>query len=55
MSKRQPHPKNRIGVVLPTRMLARIDGLVDIDSGENRSDVVRRALAEFLARKGKTS
>lgn len=37
-----------IRVRLPTGMLARLDGQVDKENGENRSDVVRRLLALAL-------
>lgn len=38
----------RVGVVLPKRMLERLDAVVERENGENRSDVMRRALALYL-------
>lgn len=44
--------KTRVGVVLPDPMLARIDGMVDRDAGEDRSEVMRRLLARGMRAEG---
>jgi len=35
---------------LPEPMLARLDARVDRENGETRSDVIRRALKEYMER-----
>lgn len=45
--------RTRIGVVLPDAMLERLDGMIDRDSGEDRSEVVRRLLAAGMKAEAK--
>lgn len=40
--------RTRVGVVLPDAMLARLDGMVDREAGEDRSEVMRRLLAKGM-------
>ncbi len=44
--------RTRVGVVLPEAMLDRIDGMVDREAGEDRSEVLRRLLAKGMRAEG---